>query len=98
MTADLQIAANLADKLSAELADKLADDRAHRIASAAAEELIRSEGEPTNTPDQFAIPQCQADDHLRDCIAHLSWHGEAACHETDDGYLVVQFGDFPIDA
>jgi len=46
----------------------------------------------------IAIPQCQADDHLRDCIAHLNWHGEAACHETEDGYLVVQFGDFPIDA
>lgn len=72
-----------------ELVEKMADDRAHRIASIAAEELLRCEGEPTNAPDQYAIPQCQADDHMRECIAHLCWHGEAASYETDDGYIVV---------
>lgn len=59
-------------------------------------ELIRSEGEATSGIDEFAVPQCQADDHMRDCIAHLCWHGEAASHETEDGYIVVQLGDFTI--
>src|SRR5574337_149778 len=86
---------NAERKLARELAVKMADDRAHRIASMAAEELLRCEGAPTS-PDQFSIPRCQADDHMRECIAHLCWHGEAASHETEDGYIVVQLGDFTI--
>lgn len=77
---------------------KEADERAHRIASLAAEEIIRCEGEATSGIDEYAIPQCQADDHMRECIAHLCWHGEAASHETDDGYIVIQFGDFTLQA
>ena len=76
--------------------EKIADDRAHRIASAAAEELIRSEGESTGGINEYAIPQCQADEHMRECIAHLCWHGEAVSHETDDGYITVLFGDFTL--
>lgn len=76
---------------------KVADDRAHRIASIAAEDLLRSAGEPTSAQDHFAIPQCQVDDHMLDCIEHLRWHGEAASYETEEGYLVVQFGEFPIE-
>ena len=83
-------------KIAREMAEKLADDRAHRIASMAAEELIRCEGEATSGIDEFAIPQCQADDHMRECIAHLCWHGEATSHETEDGYIVVQLGDFTV--
>lgn len=89
---------NAALKIVRELAEKMADDRAHRIASVAAEELIRSNGEATSGIDEYAIPQCQADDHMRDCVAHLCWHGEAVSHETDEGYIVVQFGDFTIGA
>lgn len=89
---------NAERKIARELAEKMADDRAHRIASVAAEELIRCEGEATSGIDEFAIPQCQADDHIRECIAHLCWCGEAASHETDEGYIVVQFGDFTIGA
>lgn len=85
-------------KIARELAQKMADDRAHRIASMAAEELIRCEGEATSGIDEFSIAQCQADDHMRECIAHLCWHGEAASHETEDGYIVVQLGDFTIGA
>lgn len=83
-------------KIARELAEKLADARAHRIAIMAAEELIRSEGEATSGIDEYAIPQCQVDDHMCDCVAHLCWHGEAVSHETDEGYIVVQFGDFTI--
>lgn len=75
------------------LAEKMADDRAHRIASMAAEELVRSEGVPTAGPDEFAIPACQVDEQMRDCIAHLVWHGLAAIEETGDGCVMVQFGD-----
>ena len=85
-------------KIARELDESMADDRAHRIASAAAEDLIRCEGEATSGIDEYAIPQCQADDHMRECIAHLCWHGEAASYETDDGYIVVQFSDLTIGA
>jgi len=61
-----------------------ADDRAHRIATMAAEELIRCEGTATSGIDEFAIPQCQADDHMRDCIAHLCWRGEAVSIAPDE--------------
>lgn len=83
-------------KIARELAEKVANDRAHRISSVAAEELIRSEGEATSGVDEFAIPQCQADEHMRDCIAHLSWHGEAVSYETDDGYIIVNLGDYTL--
>lgn len=89
---------NAASRIFSELEEKMADDRAHRIASIAAEALIRCEGEATSGIDEFAIPQCQADDHMRECIAHLCWHGKATSHETDEGYIVVQFGDFTISA
>lgn len=89
---------NAERKIARELAENMADDRAHRIASIAAEELIRCEGEATSGIDGFAIPQCQADDYMRECIAHLCWRGDAVSHETDDGYIVVQFGDFTIGA
>jgi len=68
----------------------------HRIATVAAEDLIRSEGESTGAPDTFLIPQCQVDDHMRDCIAHLVWHGEAACYETEDGHIIVLLLDFTL--
>jgi len=77
------------NKIARQLAEKIADDRAHRIATTAAEDLIRSAGESTGAADQYLIPQCQADEHMRDCIAHLVWSGEAASHETDDGYIAV---------
>lgn len=87
---------NTEQKIARELAEKTANDRAHRIASMAAEELIRTEGEATSGIDEFAIPQCQADDHTRECIAHLCWHGDAVSHETDDGYIVVTLGDYTL--
>ena len=89
---------NAERKMARELAESMADDRAHRIASTVAEELIRCEGEATSGMDEYAIPPCQADDHMRDCIAHLCWHGEAASHETEDGYIVVRLGDFTVGA
>lgn len=73
-----------------------AKERALRIAYAAAEMLVRNECEHTNIADQFLIAGCQADDHMRDCIAHLVWIGRAASHELDDGSIVVQLGDFTL--
>lgn len=80
-------------KIARELAEKAADDRAHRIASILAEDFIRNEGVPTSGIDEYSIPQCQADEHVCDCIAHLCWSGEAVSYETDDGYIVIQFLD-----
>lgn len=76
-------------------AGKFADARAHEIASVAAEILVRSEGTHTGAPNTFAIPQCQADDHFRNCVDHLCWHGRATSHETGDGYTIVRLGAFP---
>ena len=73
-----------------------ATDRANRIASIAAEELVRTEGTPTSCPDEFSIPQCQADEHFRDCVAHLVWDGKAFATETDDGYIVIRFQDLTL--
>lgn len=73
---------------------EIANERANRIASIAAEELVRTEGTSTALPDEFAIPLCQADEHMQDCIDHLLYHGEAISFETNDGYIVVQLGDF----
>lgn len=89
---------NAERKIARELAEKVADDRAHRIATMAAEELIRTEGEPTGEADKFLIPQCQADDHMRECIAHLVWHGEVMSEETEDGYVMVLFIDATVGA
>lgn len=89
---------NAAEKIVRELELKFADDRAHRIATMAAEELIRSEGTATSGIDEFSIPQCQADDHMRDCIAHLCWHGEAVSFETEDGHILVQLGDYTLES
>jgi hypothetical protein len=44
----------------------VADIRAWRIASVAAEELVRSEGEHTDSADEFLVPACQVDEHMRD--------------------------------
>lgn len=68
-----------------------AAERANRLAAIAAEDLILTEGEPTAAPDEYAIAACQADDHMRECIAHLCASGKAMSHETDDGYIVVTF-------
>ena len=81
-----------------DLEQKMADARAHSIATMAAEELIRTEGESTDVADQFLIPQCQADEHMRECIAHLVWHGAAMTDETDDGYVMVLFIDAAVGA
>lgn len=75
---------------------KQAWERTQRIASVAAEELVRDQCEHTNTADEFWIAGCQADDHMRDCIAHLVWIGRAVSHELDDGRIVVQLGDFTV--
>lgn len=76
------------------LAEKFADERAHRIATIAAQELIQSEGERIDEADTYRIPSCQVDGHTLDCIQHLCWVGKAVGHETPDGYVMVQLGDF----
>ena len=76
------------------LAEKFADERAHRIATIAAQELIQSEGERIDATNTYRIPSCQVDEHTLDCIQHLCWVGEAVSHETPDGYVMVQLGDF----
>ena len=70
-------------------ARELVLERAHRIATTAAEELIRSEGEHLGEDDTFGFALCQLDDHTRDCIGHLVATGQAAAHETEDGYMLV---------
>lgn len=86
---------NAAEKLIRQHLEALADERAHRLASIAAEELVRCEGESTDT-DCYRIPHCQADEHMLECITHLVYHGQAISHDTDEGYIVVTLGDFTL--
>ena len=69
--------------------DQEAQARALRIASTAAEELVRTEGDPTAARDQFTFPQCQVDDHKRACIDHLVWLGRAESQVDKDGLVLV---------
>ncbi len=73
--------------------EESANERAHRIASIAAEELVRCEGQAASYPDEVLIPQCQVDDHMRDCIDHLDHAGLATSCDTSDGYVLVMFYD-----
>ncbi|MFN3375601.1 MAG: hypothetical protein ACK40S_03500 [Burkholderiaceae bacterium] len=77
--------------------EALAILRAYRIATTAAEELITSEAERMDEADTYRIPCCQADEHMRDCIEHLKWVGNAMSWETADGYIMVQLGDFTLE-
>lgn len=72
---------------------QLAQERAERIATTAAEELIITEGERLAEDDTYRFAACQIDDHTRECIEHLRFHGRAAAHETADGYMLVQLLD-----
>lgn len=71
-------------------ARQLAQDRAQRIATTAAQEVVMSEGERQTDDDVYCFASCQLDDHMRECIEHLCFHGLAAAHRTDDGYVLVQ--------
>jgi sugar phosphate isomerase/epimerase len=64
-------------------------ERAVRIADIAAEEIVRSEGEPTGAPDEYRLPAANADEHIRECIEHLEYRGLALWIETDDGDLLI---------
>lgn len=74
-----------------------AAQRVQRIATTAAEELVRSELTRTDAPDEWTTPACQADDHTRDCIAHLVWSGEAVSWETPDGHIIVRLQDLTLE-
>lgn len=74
-------------------AHQLAQERAERIATTAAEEIVMTEGERLADDDTYGFAVCQIDDHIRECIEHLRYHGRAAAHETDDGYMLVQLLD-----
>ena len=74
-------------------ARQIALERAERIATTAAEELIMTEGERLAEDDTYSFAACQIDDHTRECIEHLRFHGRAAAHETSDGYMLVQLLD-----
>lgn len=72
------------------------DERAIRIALRFSEEWIRVEGEPTDAPDEYTLPDVKLDSDMEDCIEHLCWYGKAVRHRCDDGYTIVQFGDFTL--
>lgn len=65
------------------------DIRAHQIATYAAEDLVRSKGEPTGTPNEFLFAYHEIDEHTLECINHLVWAGEAMRWEVDDDSIAV---------
>ncbi|MFN7725184.1 MAG: hypothetical protein ACK5QH_08955 [Rubrivivax sp.] len=72
------------------------NQRARLIATTAALDLVQCELTKTDAPDEWRIPACQADDHTRDCIAHLVWSGEAVSWDTPDGYIMVRLQDLTL--
>jgi hypothetical protein len=91
---------NAAETIIRELAEKMAGDRAHRIATLAAEEFVRCNGMPTDTPDQFVLHGADVTDELcKDYIAHLKWVGECVTFDGDSGdELVVLLGDYTMES
>ena len=76
--------------------------RAERIAHVAAEEIIRTEGIQGIAPDEylFFADRLASDDHLRDCIDHMCWHGLAVQFEGCDGaseQVIVSLGDYTLE-
>ena len=71
-------------------ARQLAQERAQRIATVAAQEVVISEGEKQSEDDIYCFARCQLDDHMRECIEHLCFHGLATAYETAEGYVLVQ--------
>ena len=81
-----------------EMIESAEEDRAHRIATLAAEDFVRCNGTPTNTPDQFVLHgEDVADELCQDYIAHLKWVGGCITFDGDgDDELVVLLGDFTL--
>lgn len=69
---------------------QIAQERAQRIATVYAQEVVMSEGEKQSEDDTYCFAECQLDDHMRECIEHLCFHGLAIAHETSEGYMLVQ--------
>jgi len=89
-----------AESIIRAVAEKIADDRAHRIATLAAEEFVRCNGMPTDTPDQFILRGQEVTDELcQDYIAHLKWVGGCVTFDGDsDDELVVLLGDYTMES
>ena len=91
---------NAAETIIRELAEKMADDRAHRIATLAAEDFVRGNGWPTDTPDQFVLRGADVTDELcQEYIDHLKWVGGCVTFDGDsDDELVVLLGDYTMES
>lgn len=89
-----------AESITRAVAEKIADQRAHRIATLAAEEFVRCNGIPTDTPDQFLLLGADVTDELcQDYIAHLKWVGGCVTFDGDsDDELVVLLGDYTMES
>lgn len=73
-------------------------ERAKQLATTAAEEFVRCNGLPTDTPDQFIFHGDDlADEYFQDCIAHLKWAGQCVVFEHDKE-LVVLLGDYTMES
>lgn len=76
-----------------------ANIRAHRLATIAAEEFVRCNGIPTDTPDQYVFHGADiADDLFQDYIAHLKWAGQCVTFESDIDELIVLLGDYTMES
>ena len=74
-------------------------ERAKQLATTAAEEFVRCNGLPTDTPDQFIFHGADlADEHFQECVAHLKWVGECVVFESGDEEVTVQLGDYTLES
>mgnify|MGYP003610576672 FL=1 len=73
-------------------------DRAFRLATIAAEEFVRCNGIPTDTPDEFVFQGADmADEYFQDCIEHLKLVGECVVFERGEE-MIVMLGDYSLES
>lgn len=81
------------------MSEQAAIERAMRLATEHAEEYIRGNGIPSDTPDEFIFQGDElADEHFQDCIAHLKWRGQCMTFEMADESMSVMLGDYTLES
>ena len=81
------------------MSEKAAIERAMRLATEHAEEYIRANGIPSDTPDEFIFHGDElADEHFQDCISHLKWRGQCMTSEMVDESMSVKLGDYTLES
>lgn len=79
--------------------EQAAIERAIKLATECADEYVRANGIPSDTPDEFIFHGAElADEHFQCCIGHLKWRGQCMTFEMADESLSVMLGDYTLES